>query len=440
MLNYLLSPTFQFVNTAGRPLSAGAYLEVYVHGTRTIYNCASDFEGTLLPDRIPLDGLGSSVVLADDSQAYDVYAYNRFGSLIMSRYNVKPGDAGISLTSTDGTIQITETENGYDLTVPGAGPSVLTASSDDLQANGQFTFRRFVQEGTHITVDNSGKIRLSRGWFHYTAVARLISGEGLANQYVDVSLYTTLSSDKASFDRSYSHDSTVQLSGDVNIAEDGTEFDLGVTGLASGMSVQLVHMSVHEIVGHSVVSNQVEQVQSDWDETDTESPSYIKNKPTLATVATSGDYNDLSNLPTIPADKVYVFWDFEFNRTAIRAAIDAHKVIMCWNRTTNGHLFFTKYEEVTIDGNLCEIYHFAGVDSSYVTPFASDWRLGDTAFIYDTVRQVQWAEHDTKLFDHEVPSPTSADAGKVLTASWDAVHAEGSWSWQTATTVGTITL
>ena len=164
------------------------------------------------------------------------------------------------------------------------------------------------------------------------------------------------------------------------------------------------------------------------------------NKPTLATVATSGDYYDLSNLPTIPADKVYVFWDFDFNRTAIRAAIDAHKVIMCWNRTTHEHLFFTKYEEVTINENLCEIYHFAGVDASYVTPFASDWRLGDTAFIYDTVRQVQWAEHDTKLFDNEVPSPTSADAGKVLTASWDAVQAAGSWSWQSATTVGTITL
>lgn len=422
MLNYLLSPTFQFVNTAGRPLSAGAYLEVYVHGTRTIYNCASDFEGTLLPDRILLDGLGSSVVLADDSQAYDVYAYNRFGSLVMSRYNVKPGDAGISLTSTDGTVQITETENGYDLTVPGAGPSVLTASSDGLQADGKFTFRRLVQEGTHITVDNSGKIRLSRGWFHYTAMARLISGEGLANQYVDVSLYTTLSSDKVSFDRSYSHDSTVQLSGDVNIAEDGTELDLGVTGLASGMSVQLVHMSVHEVVGHSVVSNQVEQVQADWDETDTDAPSYIKNKP------------------TIPADKVYVFWDFEFNRTVIRAAIDAHKVIMCWDRTSHEHSYFSRYEEKVIDGNLCEIYHFAHIETDYVTPFATDWRLGDMAYIYDTVRQIQWAEHNTKLFNHEVPDPTSADAGKVLTASWNPDQAAGSWSWQPATTVGTITL
>ena len=39
------------------------------------------------------------------------------------------------------------------------------------------------------------------------------------------------------------------------------------------------------------------QVQSDWAETDTEAVSYIKNKPTLSIVATSGNYDDLLNKP-----------------------------------------------------------------------------------------------------------------------------------------------
>ncbi|MBR2778478.1 MAG: hypothetical protein IKD75_15540 [Prevotella sp.] len=39
------------------------------------------------------------------------------------------------------------------------------------------------------------------------------------------------------------------------------------------------------------------QEQADWNETDTTAPDYIKNKPTLAAVATSGDYNDLLNKP-----------------------------------------------------------------------------------------------------------------------------------------------
>lgn len=42
-------------------------------------------------------------------------------------------------------------------------------------------------------------------------------------------------------------------------------------------------------------------VQSNWSETDRTSLAYILNKPTLATVATSGSYADLSNKPTIPS-------------------------------------------------------------------------------------------------------------------------------------------
>lgn len=41
-------------------------------------------------------------------------------------------------------------------------------------------------------------------------------------------------------------------------------------------------------------------VNADWDESSSEELSYILNKPVLATVATSGDYNDLENKPEIP--------------------------------------------------------------------------------------------------------------------------------------------
>ena len=41
-------------------------------------------------------------------------------------------------------------------------------------------------------------------------------------------------------------------------------------------------------------------VQADWTEANSSVDSFIKNKPTLATVATSGSYTDLSNTPSIP--------------------------------------------------------------------------------------------------------------------------------------------
>ena len=46
------------------------------------------------------------------------------------------------------------------------------------------------------------------------------------------------------------------------------------------------------------------QLQANWAETDDTDPSYIQNKPNLSTVATSGNYNDLSNKPVIPAAQV----------------------------------------------------------------------------------------------------------------------------------------
>lgn len=52
-------------------------------------------------------------------------------------------------------------------------------------------------------------------------------------------------------------------------------------------------------------------VQSDWAETDDKSMSYIKNKPELSVVATSGNYDDLLNKPIIPSPQVNSDWNAE---------------------------------------------------------------------------------------------------------------------------------
>lgn len=397
-LGYLISPVLQVEDVDGLPL-VGGYIRVFKHGTSIPYITWRDFDGDHNPDSVYLDAKGMAVLIAEDTYQYDVYCYDRNNVQQWSRLNV-------SVVATNPMMS----ELG-----------ALTASADDLSEDGAFAFRQLVRSGESITIDNNGKIRLSKGWYHFTAVVRLVWDSTLVNKTADISLYTTLSSDVVTFDMSFAHDETTQLSGDVCVNSDNTDLVIGVQQLPAGMVAKLISCSVHAITSKGS-GGEFEQEQADWDETNTESPSYIKNKP------------------FIPADKVYIFWDMGFNRAEVRAAIEEHKVIMDWDRTSHEHRFFTKYEEVTIDGNLCEIYHFAHIETDYVTPFATDWRLGDMAYIYDTVRQIQWAEHDTKLFNHEVPDPTSADAGKVLTASWNPDQAAGSWSWQTATTVGTITL
>ena len=121
---YLLDPTFELINSAGKPLTDG-WIEVYIHGTRSKYYCASDFDGTLHPFKIPLDSLGANIILASPAHAYDVYVYNKYGSLIMSRYNVVPatGDAEVItdttvITSDDGTVQVSSSDQtNWDLSI-----------------------------------------------------------------------------------------------------------------------------------------------------------------------------------------------------------------------------------------------------------------------------------------------------------------------------------
>ena len=121
---YLISPTFQFMNVSGKPLVDG-YINLYVSGTRSKYYAFSDFEGTLHPFNIPLNALGSAVILVSPAHSYDIYVYNALGTLQMSRYNITPatGEGTVitdvtTLTSKDGTVDITaNSSTDYDLSI-----------------------------------------------------------------------------------------------------------------------------------------------------------------------------------------------------------------------------------------------------------------------------------------------------------------------------------
>ena len=123
-LSYLLSPTFQFTNVSGKPLTDG-YVNVYISGTRSKYYAFSDFDGTLHPFNIPLNALGSAVILVSPAHSYDIYVYNSVGTLQMSRYNITPatGEGTVitdvtTLNSKDGTVDITaNSSTEYDLSI-----------------------------------------------------------------------------------------------------------------------------------------------------------------------------------------------------------------------------------------------------------------------------------------------------------------------------------
>ena len=103
------------------------------------------------------------------------------------------------------------------------------------------------------------------------------------------------------------------------------------------------------------------QVNSDWDAVS--GVAQILNKPSLATVATSGSYNDLSDKPTIPAAQVQSDWsqadntqpDFIKNKPTIPTALadlsedTTHRVVTDTEKSTwNGKSDFSgSYNDLT---------------------------------------------------------------------------------------------
>lgn len=192
---YLLDPCFQMVNTAGKPLTSG-WIEVYIAGTRNKYYCSSDFAGTLHPFKIPLDSLGSNIILADVEKSYDVYVYNKFGNLTMSRYNITPGKGGAGGSiSGSGIAEHWIGKNGQNTSVPADSETALKLPTS------------FEYEGSFIDRINENRTAfyLKEGLYLVQAVVNFKqSDQSLTNEISQVDVFTR--SDDAPEDMSFNRD------------------------------------------------------------------------------------------------------------------------------------------------------------------------------------------------------------------------------------------
>ena len=251
-LQYLLDPAFQVVNTAGKP-ATGGYINVFIHGTRDRYYCASDFNGTLHPFNIPLDSLGSNVVLADDSRAYDVYVYNRYGTQLYSRYNVRASaGGGISSTeiiSSDGSVTVTDTANGVDLSVNGVKPSVLRAGTIPRTSDGNFTFTYKEREGDDITLDQGG-IKLAKGWYHFDVAVEIEWNAPAENRSVPVVITAANGAARDELDLTFSHTDSLTLCGELhNPSVNLMDFEVAASGVPTGATVRVKEVGIHTVHG-----------------------------------------------------------------------------------------------------------------------------------------------------------------------------------------------
>lgn len=119
------------------------------------------------------------------------------------------------------------------------------------------------------------------------------------------------------------------------------------------------------------------QVQSNWAETDTSSPAYIQNKPSFSTVATTGNYNDLTGKPTIPAEQVNSDWTAQLGKAQI-----LNKPITIPN--TTGGLSKT-LDSDDISNGYIEFKVF--LDGSYTGPFGY---TNPTFVLFGSISQLKY--------------------------------------------------
>lgn len=357
--DYLLDPAFQLVNTAGKPLTDG-WIEVYIHGTRDKYYCASDFNGTLHPFKIPLDSLGSNIVLASPANAYDVYIYNVYGSLVMSRYNVKPGsgsgsgvipaDASYGVFGTNELPMNNTTNTGFQFTAKDIGGEDITF---------------------HEITYPYGRVDCKEGVYFYSATIEVSNTEAsnesvrfqvLAGKNPNQSIYWL------DFDNTYLHKQLYTICGIANfVNEDTFRINVSPYQLTNGVKASASQVAIHKLstvvegegggggrvygAGWGILINNNEisvdpsiiptieyvdasvsavsstlistiesvsgnlqdqidnipaQVQSDWNQTDDTEVDYIKNKPDLSVFATHDEVcavssvlqNEIDNIDT----------------------------------------------------------------------------------------------------------------------------------------------
>ena len=272
---YLLCPTFELSNSEGKPLTNG-YIELYIAGTRDKYYAASDFNGTLHPFQIPLDSLGANIVLVNPGQAYDVYVYNRFGNLIMSRYNVTAvgagsgsGNSNFTIDSSDGTVVVTtstDPETGiktYDLSVPsvsgdasywmGRGAATMGVNIEDTEYHDiQISSNSIRNEGEDIDVLD-GKFSLKEGVYFWSVTVQLDKFESFDNTRQKVYVESKYNRGVYTMDMTRDETETVTFSGITVADHDGdTEgFKIKSDG-SSPFRATLYHVAIHKL-NHNII-------------------------------------------------------------------------------------------------------------------------------------------------------------------------------------------
>ena len=441
---YVLDPTNQFQNRAGVNNVHG-YFKVYISDTDDTAVTYKDFNGTLNTEEIEIDNNGRAVIIADSSRPYRVEMYEPTGDLVFTQYPVWCVASGggmtmVDIESTDGSVSVQKTSSGgittYDLsTNPEDDPAFLDwikCSWYDL-VDGAYVPR--YASGT-MSVGARGVVLSAGMHYHVTATVRA-NKSGATPFYDNIGVHFSLFDGENSVsvqeftrivDHSLGLSQDFQVDADIHVGSLDSQLVVSIDGAMEGVSFDLVSLDAHRIysgvpkipdgvarqdwvnqnfqkklvagenitidpVTNVISSDGAPQVQSDWTEQDSSDPSYIQNKPTLAAVATSGDYDDLSNKPSLAAVATSGDYDDLSNKPTIPAA----QVQSDWSQSDNTKVDFIKNKPtlaaVATSGDYDDLNNKPSLAAVATSGSYDD--LSDKPTIPAPQEQADWTESDS---------------------------------------------
>lgn len=357
---YLLDPTNQYQDRRGVN-NVNGFFKVFRADTDDTATTYKDFVGTLNPERIPIDNNGRAVMIVETGRPYRVEMYLPNGSLEFTQSPIYPLASGggasiIDIESTDASVQIDKTTVGgkvtYDLSVSEDDPNRL----DWIKCIGAQ-----LVDGIYVPQKSAGTLNMGEKgisleaemYYHATVRVKATKNQQRLPYYDEVNVVlglwdgettTTIGTYKRIVDYSLGLSQEFEVGADIKVGNLNRQLVITITGQDhQGGDFEIPEVDLHRVysgvprlpagvatrawvnenfqkklvagenitidpVTNTISANPSENVQADWTETDPDDPSYIQNKPDLATVATSGSYDDLSDKPTIPAAQVQSDW------------------------------------------------------------------------------------------------------------------------------------
>ncbi len=329
---------YQFLNGDGSPLALGN-LYYYVAGTTTALDTYSDSAGAV-PNTNPiqLDGSGRLVVdvyLGSSTNYKEVLMTAPASSVTVSPWpddnipsatGVFTGDSGsggaIGLVPApaagDALANRFLSAGGGWVTPPSAAASVNLVTSAAASSGAVLTFvsvpSSIVAGMLATDTTNSGVIPSGTTILSTTAttvtLSASVTGSGVSsgdtiNFYGAAGAVTNLSVSETSTAVSIASSSGSGATIPAATSSLAGVLDAARAAKIDGLATVATSGSYNDLTNQPAIP--AAQVNSDWNASS--GVSQILNKPALATVATSGSYNDLTNQPAIPAAQVNSDWN-----------------------------------------------------------------------------------------------------------------------------------